>query len=211
MLEVAIIAFTTFFATIEPVSNAVIFAVMTPQSSQREKRRMALRGCLLAAAILASFALSGKVILGALGISIAALKVSAGILLLLIAIDMVFARASGISSTTPEENQEANAKNDISVFPLATPLIAGPGAIGAVILLIADNHDNWQSQLAVVLALAAVLLITYVLLLMAGEVQKLLGVTGMHVISRVFGVLLSALAVQFMIDGLALSGLIGNS
>ena len=208
MLETAIVAFTTFFATIGPVDIAVIFAVMTHGSSAAEKKAMAIRGCMIASLILIGFLLAGEALLFALGISLAALKISGGILLLLIAIDMVFARSSGVSSTTAEENQEAIKKEDISVFPLATPLIAGPGAMGAAILLMASAEKDITSQSIVVAALLSVLAITLVLLLLASKVQRLLGVTGMHVISRVFGVLLSALAIQFMLNGLAQSGLL---
>ena len=209
MLETAIVAFTTFFATIGPVSVAMIFAAMTHGSSPAAKRAMALRGTLIAAFILSSFALAGESLLAALGISLAALKVAAGILLLLIAIDMVFARESGGNSTTEEENIEAQQKEDISVFPLATPLIAGPGSMGAAILLMANTESNLTAKFTVIGALLAVLASTLVLLLLANKVQRLLGVTGMQVISRVFGVLLSALAVQFMFNGLAASGLLG--
>ena len=208
MLETAIVAFTTFFATIGPVSIAVIFAVMTLGSKAEIKRSMAIRGCMIASFILISFALAGETLLFALGISLAALKVSGGILLLLVAIDMVFARSSGVSSTTDEENKEALEKEDISVFPLATPLIAGPGSMGASILLMANAEQDLTTQAIVIAALLSVLLITLVLLLVAGKVQRLLGVTGMQVVSRVFGVLLSALAVQFMFNGLAQSGLL---
>ncbi|MCP4078590.1 MAG: MarC family protein [Gammaproteobacteria bacterium] len=208
MLETAVVAFTTFFATIGPVDIAIIYAVMTHDSSAEAKKAMAIRGCMIASFILTGFLLAGETLLFALGISLAALKVSGGILLLLIAIDMVFARSSGVSSTTDDENQEAIKKEDISVFPLATPLIAGPGSMGAAILLMASAEKDITSQSIVVAALISVLLITLVLLLLASKVQRLLGVTGMHVISRVFGVLLSALAVQFMFNGLAQSGLL---
>ena len=209
MFETAVVAFTTFFATIGPVSVAMIFAAMTHGSTPADKRSMAIRGSIIAAIILGSFALAGESLLAALGISLAALKVSAGILLLLIAIDMVFARESGVSSTTEEEDIEARQKEDISVFPLATPLIAGPGSMGAAILLMASTENDLTSKGIVIAALLSVLLITLVLLLLANKVQRLLGVTGMQVISRVFGVLLSALAVQFMFNGLAGSGLLG--
>ena len=208
MLETAIVAFTTFFATIGPVSIAVIFAVMTHDSKASIKKSMAIRGCMIASFILISFALAGETLLYALGISLAALKVSGGILLLLVAIDMVFARSSGVSSTTDEENEEALEKEDISVFPLATPLIAGPGSMGASILLMANAESDLTTQGIVIVALLSVLLITLVLLLVASKVQRLLGVTGMQVVSRVFGVLLSALAVQFMFNGLQQSGLL---
>ena len=163
----------------------------------------------VAGAILLAFALFGELLLSALGISLAALRTAGGILLLLIGIDMVFARSSGGTSTTDEETEEATRKQDISVFPLATPLIAGPGAMGAAILLMANAEGDWKAQTVVVACLLAVLLLTLIALLAASYIQKVLGVTGLHVISRVFGVLLSALAVQFIFDGIGRSGLLG--
>jgi multiple antibiotic resistance protein len=169
---------------------------------------MAVRGTALAAGILLMFALAGDLLLAGLGISMAALRVAGGILLLLIAIDMVFARPSGGTSTTEEETREGAGKADVSVFPLATPLIAGPGAMGATILLMADAQGDLIRQAVVVMMLLAVLVITLAALLLASQLQRYLGVTGLHVISRVFGVLLAALAVQFMFDGIAQSGLL---
>lgn len=208
MLETAVVAFTTFFATIGPLDVAAMFAVMTPNAAPAFKRSMAYRGILVAALILLLFAFAGEFLLHSLGISLAALKISGGILLLLIGIDMVFARASGGTSTTNEETSEAVSKHDISVFPLATPLIAGPGAMGAVILLMARAEGHLLSELIVIAMLLAVLLATLLFLLIATQLQRLLGLTGMHVVNRIFGVLLAALAVQFMIDGLAQSGLL---
>jgi multiple antibiotic resistance protein len=210
MLETFIVAFTTFFATIGPLDVAAIFAGLTATATPQFRRSMAVRGIIISAVILVFFALIGKFLLASLGISLAAFKVSGGILLLLIGIEMVFARSSGGTSTTEEEEHEAASKKDISVFPLATPLIAGPGTMGAAILLMANTNGNMLAQLVVMMALLAVLLLTLLLLFLANQVQQFFGVTGMHVIGRVFGVLLSALAVQFMFDGIAQSGLLGN-
>ena len=208
MLESTIVAFTTFFATIGPVDVAAMFAALTAESSVAHRRSMALRASLIAGGILLAFALCGELLLASLGISLAALRTAGGILLLLIGIDMVFARSSGGTSTTDDETEEAGRKNDISVFPLATPLIAGPGAMGAAILLMANAEGDTKIQMVVVVCLLAVILITYVALLGATYIHKVLGVTGLHVISRVFGVLLSALAVQFIFDGVRQSGLL---
>ena len=207
MLETAVVAFTTLFATIGPIDAAAVFAALTPDSTPHQRRSTAVRGALIATVILVLFALLGKSLLAGLGISLAALRTAGGILLLLIGIDMVFARPSGSTSTTPAETQEATLKQDIAVFPLATPLIAGPGAIGAVILLMANVEGNLLLQGVILLTLLAVLLLTFLALLGAGQIQRLLGVTGLHVISRIFGVLLSALAVQFIFDGVGQSGL----
>jgi multiple antibiotic resistance protein len=208
MLETAIVSFTTFFATVGPLDVAAMFAAMTPRASARVKRAMAVRGTLIATIVLVTFALIGDLVLASLGISLEALRIAGGILLLLIGIDMVFARTSGGTSTTDDEAKEARTKQDISVFPLATPLIAGPGAMGAAILLMADAEGDLKLQGIVLGSLLALMLLTLILLLLAGKVQRLLGVTAMHVISRVFGVLLSALAVQFVIDGIRQSGLL---
>jgi len=153
----------------------------------------------------------GEFLLIGLGISLAALRTGGGILLLLIGIDMVFARSSGSTSTTEEEEIEAMGKRDIAVFPLATPLIAGPGAMGAVILLMANSEGNLILQATVVASLLAIILLTFIMLLLASRIQQLFGVTGMHVVTRIFGVLLSALAVQFIFDGIAQSGLLLGS
>ena len=205
MIETASVAFATFLATIGPLDVAAIFAALTANASQQHKRAMALRGVFIAAVILVLFALVGERLLDTLGITLPALRTAGGILLLLIGIDMVFARESGGVSTTDEEEQEAALKQDISVFPIATPLIAGPGAMGAAILLMADAEGDVTLEAVVIGSLLLVLLLTLVSLMLASQINKLLGVTGMHVISRVMGILLAALAVQFIFDG------IGNS
>ena len=210
MIEVASLAFTTFFATISPLSVAAMYAALTATSSADERRRMAIRGTLIAGAILLGFALLGEYLLTGLGISLAALRISGGILLLLIGIDKVFARASNGASTSKAEQQEAEIKEDISVFPLATPLVAGPGAMGATILLMTDVKGNLSHQAAVIGAMLAILLLTLLALLFASKLQKLLGVTGMHVVGRIMGVLLAALAVQFILNGIVQSGIIGG-
>ncbi|MDX1605619.1 MAG: MarC family protein [Candidatus Competibacterales bacterium] len=211
MLQTAIVAATTFFATIGPIDVAAMFAALTADETPARRRAMAVKGTLVAAGILLLFAGFGEALLGYLGISLAALRTAGGILLLLIGIDMVFARTSGGISTTADESREARTKADISVFPLATPLIAGPGAMGAAILLMADAGSDLLRQLSVVAAMLGVVLLTFLALLGAGPLQKLLGVTGLHVITRVFGVLLSALAVQFIFDGVAASGMLAAS
>jgi multiple antibiotic resistance protein len=154
------------------------------------------------------FAFFGEAVLRLFGISLAALRTAGGILLLLIAIDMVFGRPSGGTTTTSEENAEAATKDDIAVFPLATPLIAGPGAIGAIILLVADAQGDRLRVAVVILVMLGVLLLTFLLLLVATQVHRLLGVTGLHVVSRIVGVLLAALAVQFIFDGIGASGIL---
>ena len=209
MTETAGVALATFFAVIGPLDVAAMFAVLTANQTAQQKRSIAIRGSLISTGILVAFALIGELLLAGLGISLAALRAAGGILLLLIGIEMVFARSSGVTSTTDEEEKEAISKSDISVFPLATPLIAGPGAMGAVILLMAHQEGNVTGQVIIIASLLAILLLTFVSLLLAGKIVKLFGVTGMHVITRIMGVLLSALAIQFIFDGIRQSGLVG--
>ncbi len=210
MIETWGVAVATLFATIGPIDTAALFAALTAAESTPERRAIAVRGTAIAAVILLLFALLGGQLLATLGISLAALRIAGGILLLLIGIDMVFGRNSGATSTTADETDEARARTDIAVFPLATPLIAGPGAMGAVILLMADASGDLARQVAVLGSLLLVLAAQLAALLAASQLQRMLGVTGIHVVSRVFGVLLAALAVQFVIDGIAQSGLVGR-
>jgi multiple antibiotic resistance protein len=209
MIETASVALATFFATVGPLDVAMIFAALTARQTAAARLRMAVRGTLTAAGILFVFALFGETLLSLLGISLAALRTAGGVLLLLIGIELVFARTSGATSTTEDETREAEGRIDISIFPLATPLIAGPGTMGAVILLMANAEGDINRQLVVLACLLAVLLFTLACLITASQLQKLLGRTGTHVINRIFGVLLSALAVQFIFDGIAESGILG--
>jgi multiple antibiotic resistance protein len=204
-----LVALTTFFATIGPADLAIVFAALTSRNTPAERRAIALRGVLVASGILLFFAVFGNALLMLFGITLPALRTAGGILLLLIAIDMVFARHSGATGTTVEEEAEARTRDDISVFPLATPLIAGPGAISATILLITGAGGDRLRIAVVVVALFAILLLAYMLLLLAIPIQRFLGVTGLAVVSRVVGVLLAALAVQFLFDGVRASGLLG--
>ena len=207
IFETVIVAFATFFATIGPIDVAAVFAALTSGVDAKARRSIAFRGVIIASVILFSFALFGEFFLSHLGISLPAFRTAGGVLLLLIGIEMVFARHSGGVSTVHEEEVEAATRQDIAVFPIATPLIAGPGAIGAAVLLMTNTSGDLLQQLSVISALLAILILTLLALLIASQIQKLLGVTGQNVISRILGVLLSALAVQFIFDGIKESGL----
>ena len=207
MFETYILALTTFFATVGPIDIAVVFAGLTSQRSAATKRKIALKGVIVATGILLLFAFLGESLLSSLGITLPALRVAGGILLLLIGIDMVFARNSGGTSAAPNEVEEAEASQDISVFPLATPLVAGPGAMGAVILLMANEQGDIAQQSMVILGMLSIMLLTYVSLIGASQIHRVVGVTGLQVVTRVFGVILCSLAVQFMFDGIKNSGL----
>ncbi len=211
ILDTAIVALATFFATIGPLDVAAVFAALSSNNSPKSRRIIAVRGVFIASIILLVFALFGEFLLSRLGISLPAFRTAGGILLLLIGIDMVFARSSGGSSTVHEEEVEATTRQDIAVFPLATPLIAGPGAVGAAILLMANTNGDFFLQITVITALLIILMLTLIALLIASQIQKILGLTGLNVISRILGVLLSALAVQFIFDGIKQSGLLAST
>jgi multiple antibiotic resistance protein len=207
-MDVFLVAFVTLFATVGVADIPFIFAALTKDNTPAERRIFATRGVLIALGILLCFAFLGNSILEVFGITIPALRTAGGILLLLIAIDMVFARHSGATSTTSEEENEARQSNDISVFPLAMPLLSGPGAISAVILL-TTGADNRLAFWMVIAAIVAIMFAAWLTLLVAIPIQRLLGITGLAVVTRVVGVLLAALAVQFIFDGVRTSGLLG--
>ena len=194
--------FIVLSVVIDPIGVTPVFGALTRGGGEAYRRRMALKGTVLAALILLIFALMGDWLLTTLGIGLPAFKIAGGLLLFLIAIDMVFARHSGGRSTTGAEEQEARAKEDISVFPLAFPLIAGPGALTTILLMVGEAHGRALDFLAMVAVLLLVLAATLLCLLGAGRLMKLLGETGANVVDRLFGVILAALAVQFVIDGI---------
>ncbi len=208
MLSSFLTSFTTFFATIGPVEAAVIFAALTPEMDRAERSRVAVRAVAIASVILFGAMLAGGPLLNQLGVGIAALQTAGGIILLMIALDMIFARPTSAFKLTPIEDEEAHGKDDIAIFPIATPLLAGPGAMSAVILMAAGAADDPVRYTGVFAALAAVMLLTLVLLLAANELSRALGVTAQRVLMRVFGILLAAIAVQAVFNGLAGSGLL---
>lgn len=211
MLGAALTSFTTFFATIGPIEAAVIFATLTPGVSPADRRAIAVRATVIASSILIASTLAGGPLLKQLGVSIPALQTAGGIILLVIALDMVFARPSSAFKLTPSEGAEAQRKEDLAVFPLATPLLAGPGAMSAGILMAANADGRALELVATVGALAAVMALTFGLLLIAHDLTRFLGVTAQRVLMRVFGILLAAIAVQAVFDGIGGSGLIAHT
>ncbi len=201
MTETLIAAFITFFVVIDPIGNAPIFAGLTPDATAAERRRLAIRGVFIGTLLLLIFGVIGQFLFEALGISLSAFRIAGGILLLLLSIDMVMARQSGLRSTTPGEDEESGHRQDISVFPLAIPLIAGPGSLTSVVLMVSRANGDYAMQAAIMGVMLAVLLTLLVSLLLSVQIMKLLGMTGINVISRVAGVILAALALQFIIDG----------
>ena len=195
-------AFVTLFVVVDPIGVAVVAGGLMVGLSAEARHSIAWRGTLIAAILLLAFAFGGEALLRALGITLPALRVAGGILLFLLSIDMVFARPSGIRTPTAPEQAEASQRDDIAVFPLAFPLLAGPGAMTSIVLLMARAGGTTGMAL-VIGALIAVLALAFVALRFAERVTRPLGVTGANVLGRLFGVILAALAAQFVLDGLA--------
>ncbi|NIR59100.1 MAG: NAAT family transporter [Gammaproteobacteria bacterium] len=201
MMELFLTTFTVFFVVVDPVGLAPIFAGLTPGMSDALRARAALKAVALSAAILLCFVVAGDPVLAYLGVELAAFRIAGGLLLLLLAIDMVFARQSGLRSTTESERHEAEYRGDISVFPLAFPLIAGPGALTTVLLVVAGRRDEPVTMAIVLAVIAIVLGMALAALLLARPITRMLGETGANVVSRLLGLALAALAVQYVIDG----------
>lgn len=203
MIELFISALVTFLVVIDPPGCAPIFASVTKGADSRHRRIMALRSVGIATGILLFFALLGEDMLRHLGISLSAFRIAGGILLFLIAIDMVFEKRTERRENRAEE-VSAREPEDISVFPMAIPMIAGPGSIASIMLLMARS-DGLGESLVVLAALAATLVLTLLCLLLAGPLMRLLGHRMEAMLTRLLGVILAALAVQFVIDGIGRS------
>lgn len=202
MLELLLNTFVILFVVLDPIGLTPLFAALTHGGSRAYQRRMAIKGTLVAGVILVTFVFVGAPLLRWLGVGIPAFRLAGGALLFLLAIEMVFARHSGLRSTTSAERAEAEHKEDIAVFPLAIPLIAGPGALTTLLLMLTEGQGDPAVVAVVLLVLAVVLGITLLTLLSAARLTAVMGETGANVVSRVLGVILAALAVQFMLDGL---------
>ena len=203
MLNDAINAATTLFVVIDPVGTAPIFLALTVGMTSTQRRRIALRGVLVGAGILVLFGLAGDAILRFVGISMPAFKIAGGLLLFMTALDMLFEKR-----TERREKRAEETDSDPSVFPLATPLIAGPGSITSLILLMDDQAGNLAGQAMVMGVMLGVVLLAFILLLLSGLLERILRRTGTMVVTRVLGMLLAALSVQFVMDGLVASGLV---
>ena len=193
-------AFITLFVTIGPIETAAIFASLTAGVHRSDRSGLARRSTLIAGIVLLAFALGGTLVLGLLHISLPAFRVAGGLLLLLQALSLTFS-GPGLSSISEGERRDAERPGDIAVFPLAFPIIAGPGSLSAAVLLM-GRTEGWVEGLGVVAMIAVCLGLTYAAMRAADGLVGVLGVTGADVIRRISGVLLSGLAVQFIFDGL---------
>ncbi|MBK5960322.1 hypothetical protein CCR97_19265 [Rhodoplanes elegans] len=203
MLEFVITAFVTFFVVIDPLGILPIFMALTGKKSVGIRKQIAVRAIILASVILIAFAFAGDTVFRFLGISLPAFRIAGGLLLLLLSIDMILVRPSGLRTATKAEEDEAEESADIAVFPLAVPLIAGPGAMTSVLLIMGKAGSDFLIQLIAMSVLISVLLLCLLVFIFASRLMTVLGLTGVNVIGRVFGIVLAGLAIQYMLDGLA--------
>ena len=203
MLEQPLKFLVVFFVVVEPVSLIPLFSGLTSGATPQYKRRMALKAVVVSALILLLFAVGGAAFLDLMGISLQAFRIFGGLLLFLLSLDMVFARESG-TRTSSSEAAESKRRADVSVFPLAFPFIAGPGALATILLWFGPLHPGTSPALfaGYLVAVLVVLAISLVMMLLAEPLMRVIGVTGANVAGRLLGVILGALAVQFVLDGL---------
>ncbi|ABC82393.1 MarC family protein [Anaeromyxobacter dehalogenans] len=197
------VSFSALFFVVDPFSAVPFFLALTRNDDPRRRREIALRASVTAFAVLAAFALTGEWIFRLLGIGLPAFKVAGGVVLLLLALDMVRTQPSRTRITQGEVDASAD-KEDVAIVPLAMPLLAGPGSIAtAIVLMVRARGEDWWHPLPVLLAIALTCLASYLILAGAARTEKVLGRTGLAILERVAGLLLVAIAVQFMMDGLA--------
>jgi multiple antibiotic resistance protein len=198
-------SFVTLFVVMDPIGISPLFMALTQGMSAAKRRAVAIRACIIAGVLLTLFAFLGEGVLNFLGISMPAFRIAGGILLLLTALDMLFERRT---QRRKDQSEETESEDDPSVFPLAMPLIAGPGSIATVILL-AGQGDGLAGVGLALVVMSLVLVIAFVLFNAAPLLERLLRETGIKVVTRLLGMLLAALAVQFVLEGLRDFGLMG--
>jgi multiple antibiotic resistance protein len=201
VIELFISSFITFFVVIDPPGCAPIYAGLSAGAAPMQRRAMAVRAVAVASLILFVFALFGEKLLRGLGIELASFRIAGGVMLFLIALEMVFEKRTQRREDRAAKVSADPEADDVSIFPMAMPMIAGPGSIATVMLLMAKN-DGIERSAVVLGAMGANLLLTLVALLAAGPIMRVLGTRIEAVITRLLGVLLAALAVQFVIDGI---------
>jgi multiple antibiotic resistance protein len=204
VVEFLLASFTALFVTVSPIKVAAFYPVLSEGMSAREQRRTAVRATLVASAMLVVFALLGDDLLRAIGISLAGVRVGGGVLLMLLSIDIVFGRPIGPAPTAAEHG--VSEARDISVFPLATPIIAGPGAITATVIQATEARNTLLTTALLLAVLAVVMLITLVGLLASDAIKRAVGHTAMTIVERIMGILLAAMSAEMILAGLKQSG-----
>jgi multiple antibiotic resistance protein len=206
VLEFALLAITSVFFLVDPFAVIPLFLAVTADSTPSERRGVARRSAFTCAIVLCSFALAGSLIFKIFGITLPAFKIAGGIILMGIGLDMLQAKQSGTKATA-EEQQEGAEKQDASIIPLGMPMLAGPGAISTVMVLVGESHSVWQ-QAVIYATILLTSFLAFMILAGADGVRKYLGETGIRILMRLMGLLLVALAVQFVVNGLTDFGLL---
>jgi multiple antibiotic resistance protein len=206
VLEFALLAITSVFFLVDPFAVIPLFLAVTADSTPSERRGVARRSAFTCAIVLCSFALAGSLIFKMFGITLPAFKIAGGIILMGIGLDMLQAKQSGTKATA-EEQQEGAEKQDASIIPLGMPMLAGPGAISTVMVLVGESHSVWQ-QAVIYATILLTSFLAFMILAGADGVRKYLGETGIRILMRLMGLLLVALAVQFIVNGLTDFGLL---
>ncbi len=203
MMEFFWQAFVTLFVVIDPIAAIPVFITLTKSEDSVEKQRVAKRACVISLVLLLSFGIVGDSLLDAMGISKGAFQIAGGFLLLLAAIDMVIAKEGQHHGPTEEETKEARKRQDVSVFPLAIPLIAGPGSLTSMVVLLQQSETiGWLAYIILFACVTIVIGMTYVGMMYGGRLLMKLGITGINVLIRVCGIILAALAIQSIIHGI---------
>ncbi|ABA87422.1 membrane protein, MarC family [Syntrophotalea carbinolica DSM 2380] len=200
-LDLLITFVVQLFILVDPVGGAPVFLAITPHDSRAERRAMALRGCLVAGAVVCFFILAGPWVVAYFGIQTAAVRICGGILLFAIALEMLYGRISG-TETSPGEEHLAEIKKDVSITPLAIPLLAGPGTI-ATALIFAGRTSDLLGYLALLIGTVVVFAAAFVILIKAELLTRVMGKLGTAVATRIMGLVLAFLAVQYVLDGLS--------
>ena len=200
-LDLFLPPFTMLFVIMDPIGNMPMFMTLTESPRPGYRLLMAKRSVIIGFFVMLFFAYAGEAFLNLLGISIPAFRIAGGIMLFIVALQMIFVEEQ--KEKAAEEITENPYANDVAVFPLAVPLIAGPGSIASIILLMSERHGQWGRQLYVIFALALVSVITYVLFRLSNYFARVLGKTINTVISKLLGIILGAMASQFVIDGVS--------
>jgi multiple antibiotic resistance protein len=200
LLQFSLIAFTSIFVLVDPLAAIPTFLVMTADSDRIRRRSMALRAAVTCFVVLVAFAIAGRFIFNLFGITLPAFKIAGGIVLGLIGLDMVQARRSR-TKETPGDTEESLEKEDVGIIPLGIPMLAGPGSISTVMVFISQAAD-WSHAVVIFLAIASTAAISFMVLAAADRVRSFLGDTGIRILTRMMGLLLTAIAVQFILNGL---------
>jgi multiple antibiotic resistance protein len=204
LLQFAFIAFTSIFVLVDPIAAVPTFLAMTGGASRANRRHMAARAAWTCFLVLLTFSMAGTLIFKVFGITLAAFKIAGGLILGLIGLDMIKARRSP-TKETPDETEEGAEKEDVGIIPLGIPMLAGPGSISSVMVLMSQNAD-WQHALIILVAIGVTAAVSFLVLAAADRVSSYLHETGIRILTRMMGLLLTAIAVQFVLNGLKDAG-----